>query len=270
MTAHFSTPHVVGLIGDPIAHSRSPQWHNDHYLRHRLPYVYLPLRVTAAQLRKVPLLMQLCDIDGLNVTAPHKVAVARLMGTLDRDAQLTGAVNTIRRVRQTLRGYNTDVPGFRDALQQEWQIEARGRHVAILGTGGAARAVAVCVLQDRCASLTILGRSPAKRAALVRHLQRHFPRRAIAAQPLNLPALRQALATCALLIQATSDPAKITAILKTALRNHPALAIRYYYDCCYWQPLPRSLFPPTVHVADGTSLLTAQALRSIQIWTGKR
>lgn len=267
---HCDTPHVVGIIGDPIAQSQSPTLHNALYRRLRLPWVYLPIRLRAAQLAQLPWLMRMCDIDGLNVTAPHKVAVVPYLDRLDRSAALAGAVNCIRRTGQRLIGYNTDIAGFRRALAQTWRLALHGTTVAIIGTGGAARACAVAALQDRCAQLTIIGRSATRRAALCAHLRRAFPRAPIAHAALTTPALRRALGAHTLLVQATSASARIAAHVQAALRGDAPAAIRYYFDCCYGTSAVVPRLAPAIQISDGTPMLIAQALDSIALWTGQQ
>ncbi|MFC2062806.1 shikimate dehydrogenase [Chloroflexota bacterium] len=147
---------VCGVIGDPVEHTMSPAMHNAAFASMGLDYIYLPFRVKAEELARAIDGMRGLNIKGLNVTIPHKVAVIPLLDKLDPLAENIGAVNTITNDNGVLKGSNTDAGGFMQSLLFR-EIELRERGVAILGAGGAARAISFA-LADRGANLTILNR----------------------------------------------------------------------------------------------------------------
>jgi shikimate dehydrogenase len=132
---------VVGVIGDPVDHSRSPAMHNAAFAALDLDWVYVAFPVPrgegAAAVQAVPAL----GLAGLNVTMPHKADAASACDDLAPDAAALGSVNTVVHADGTLAGHSTDGDGFLRALDDEG-MTATGRRVLVLGAGGAARAIA--------------------------------------------------------------------------------------------------------------------------------
>ena len=147
---------LCGVIGDPIEHTMSPVMHNAAFRERGIDYLYAPFRVKREELGKAIEGMRALNVKGLNVTIPHKVDVIPFLDELDPLAEKIGAVNTIVNEDGVLKGYNTDATGFLQALAEKG-IEPKGKHVVILGAGGASRAISL-ILADRGAHLTILNR----------------------------------------------------------------------------------------------------------------
>ena len=147
---------LCGVIGDPIEHTMSPAMHNAAFAKMGLDYWYVPFRVRKEELRQAIDGMRGLNIRGLNVTIPHKVTVIPFLDELDPLAEKIGAVNTIANDGGVLTGYNTDATGFLQALLERG-IEPKGKNIAILGAGGASRAISF-ILAERGAHLAILNR----------------------------------------------------------------------------------------------------------------
>ena len=147
---------LCGVIGDPVEHTMSPVMHNAAFRQLGLDYLYVPFKVKQGELAKAIEGVRALNIRGLNVTIPHKVAVIQFLDEVDNLAGRIGAVNTIVNDGGVLRGYNTDGAGFLQALLER-RIEPKGKNIAILGAGGAARAISFS-LTDRGAHLIILNR----------------------------------------------------------------------------------------------------------------
>jgi shikimate dehydrogenase len=111
------------------------------------------------------------DVLGANVTIPHKEAVAPLLDRLDATAERVGAVNTIANEGGALVGYNTDVAGFDRALRQDAGFDPKGKRAAIIGAGGAARAVALALVEAGALLTVVTGRSPRRCDKLVADLR---------------------------------------------------------------------------------------------------
>ncbi len=163
---------LVVLLGDPVAHSRSPALHNAAFAACGLDYIYVACRVASSNLADAVRGLRALHVAGANVTIPHKEAIIPLLDHLDENTQGVGAVNTIV-ARATaegevpaLWGYNTDVGGFLDGLAE--RVSAlRGTEMLVWGAGGAARAV-VYALLTACAParLTLVARRPRQAEAL--------------------------------------------------------------------------------------------------------
>jgi shikimate dehydrogenase len=155
----------VGVIGWPAAHSRSPQMHNAAFAALGLDWRYGLLRTPPDQLQVVVNRIRSGELTGANVTIPHKSAVMPWLDEIDATAQAIGAVNTIVIRDGRLIGYNTDAAGFSRALS-ETGVEVKGRACAVLGAGGAARAV-VYALKGLGARVTIYARDVSRARALI-------------------------------------------------------------------------------------------------------
>lgn len=161
------SPPFAEVIGDPIAHSKSPLIHGFW-----LDSLGLPGRYERTHVRHEDLPAFLAERRaisgwrGCNVTVPHKQTVIPLLDRLDPVAARIGAVNTIVREGETLVGYNTDAAGFLDPLAGELGRRHLFRMARVLGTGGAARAI-VAALSDAGFVVVLAGRDADKAAALL-------------------------------------------------------------------------------------------------------
>lgn len=156
------------VIGDPIAHSKSPAIHSYWLQELGLDAHYRAQHVRSEDLTDY-IMERRADPDwlGCNVTMPHKQSIIPLLDRLEIGAELVGAVNTVtRRHNGALIGSNTDVEGFLEPLKADLEQHHYFRMARILGTGGAARAIAAG-LADRGFTLVVAGRDPAKAKALL-------------------------------------------------------------------------------------------------------
>lgn len=139
----WNEPHIrLGVLGNPVAHSRSPQMMNAALVHCGLPHKYVRFQLLPNELQRALSLMRKHDFVGVNVTVPHKVAALSSMDCVEEAAQAIGAVNTVQFRHGKLRGFNTDAIGFARAIREEFEVDVRTLRVVILGTGGASRAVA--------------------------------------------------------------------------------------------------------------------------------
>jgi 3-dehydroquinate dehydratase/shikimate dehydrogenase len=156
---------VFGVVGRPVAHSLSPAMHNAGFAARGLDAVYVPFE--AADAADFVTFAEAFGVRGASVTAPFKEALAGRVARRDGAAETTGAVNTLARDNDDAwSGANTDVPGFLAPLEGE---PLGGRRVAVLGSGGAARAVVVA-LQGAGARPTLHARDRVKAESTARRL----------------------------------------------------------------------------------------------------
>ncbi len=172
---------IFGIFGYPIGHSLSPAMHNAAFLALGLPHLYLPFGVPPRRLKEAIAAMGALGIRGINVTRPHKETVIPYLDRLTEEAQKIGAVNTIEIARGKRIGHNTDGLGFLKSLS-EANIDPAGLRVILLGSGGAARAVAVSLLTRKISELIIRARS-ARGGILVAQLASLFPNIKISLHP---------------------------------------------------------------------------------------
>lgn len=158
-------PKTVGLIGWPVEHSRSSLMHNAAFAVGGLDWQYVLLPTPPDQLPAALERIRSGELAGANVTIPHKSAVMPLLDEVEPVARAIGAVNTIVPRGGRLIGRNTDVIGFTRALS-ETNVDVGGKPCAVLGAGGAARAV-VHALRGLGGRVTIYARDVAKARALI-------------------------------------------------------------------------------------------------------
>ncbi|HEY0269402.1 MAG TPA: shikimate dehydrogenase [Sphingomonas sp.] len=261
------------VIGDPIAHSRSPIIHRfwlealgiaGDYRRHHVRPDELASYIATARAEAGWL--------GCNVTVPHKQAVMPLLDVFDPRAAAIGAVNTI--VRQSdgaLRGYNTDAEGFLEPLRPMLARPHLFRMARILGAGGAARAI-VAALAEQGFTLVVAARDPAKARALLDELA---PGGAHHAVPLATFAVPTAFAfddrrgCLDLVVNATSLGMAGQPPLAFDMSHAPPGA--FVYDIVY-SPLETPLLAAArargLPVIDGLEMLIGQAATAFRLLFG--
>ena len=162
---------TCGLIGCPVEHTLSPLIHNSIAADHGDNFVYVPFHVEKDQVEASIKGAYGLNIQGLNVTVPHKSAVIPFLKEIDPLAEKIGAVNTLVRVDGGFKGYNTDMTGLRRAMKKE-AITIEGRDVILLGAGGASRAIAFLMVSEHAAHVYILNRSVDKAVAVAEEVNR--------------------------------------------------------------------------------------------------
>jgi shikimate dehydrogenase len=190
-----------GVIGNPVEHSLSPAIHNAAFQKLGLNFLYLAFRVEAIG-DAIKGLRALGNFRGASVTIPHKVAVVPFLDSIEPTARHIGAINTIVAVGGVLTGYNTDATGALRALR-EGSVALKGRRVVMLGSGGAARAIAFALGSETgIERLTILGIDGQERTALARDLQSKTGM-TVQDLPLDEGTLRKLLSAAHVLIHCT-------------------------------------------------------------------
>ncbi len=149
---------VYGIFGYPVKHSLSPLMQNTAFKELGIDAVYVPFEVRPENLKEAVDGVRALDIKGLNVTVPHKERVIEHLDYLSDDAELLGAVNTVKNENGELTGYNTDAEGFLRSLIEEG-VELKGKRALMFGAGGAARAVGYALLKGGVKFLNIVNRS---------------------------------------------------------------------------------------------------------------
>ena len=248
------------VIGQPIAHSRSPMLHGYWLRRYRIDASYEPRDVAPARLADFVAEFRREGWVGCNVTVPHKAAIVRHLDLLDETAAAAGAVNTLWWEDGLLVGGNTDASGFLANLDDRapgW--DRRPGHAVLLGAGGAARA-AIVGLRQRGFSVAIFNRSGDTAAALAAHFGA-----AVAAH--DMTELAAALAGADLLVNATSLGMSGQPALALDLAALPAHAI--VHDVVY-APLETALLRAAaarrLHTVDGLGMLLHQATPGFRRW----
>ena len=247
---------VYSVVGNPIAHSLSPQLQNAGFQARRIDAVYLPFLVR--DLRDFKMAIEPLRMKGFSVTLPHKEAILRYLDDCDGLAEAIGAVNTVSvGVGGRLYGRNTDYIGVLRALERRMPLG--GSRVLIFGAGGVARAVAFALARGG-ASVAICARRPERARALARaaggeaverrHLRSEFFDAIVNATPVGMhPAtgrspLEATELNCRLVFDTIYRP-RVTKLMQLAARRG-------------------------IESVSGVEMFVAQGTAQWEIWTGRR
>jgi shikimate dehydrogenase len=259
---------IVGVIGDPVEHSRSPQMHNSAFQEMGLDYVYIPFRVKAEELKSAIDGFKALNVVGINVTLPHKKAVLPLMDRVSEEAQLIGAVNTLVFKDGTVKGHNTDARGFLASLYEKGIDSVRGMKVVVLGAGGGARAIVTGLALESVSSITIANRTVENAVKLADDLSKKtdVQMKGIA---LDESKFSDYVSKCDLLVStitAGMDPSIKLSIDPDWLQKDCIVC-----DIVYTPPdtnLLKSAMDRGLKTVGGMGMLVHQGAISFQLWTG--
>jgi len=260
---------VFALIGDPVEGTLSPMMMNAAFRSLGLNHAYVAVRVPGKLLADAVVGLRKMDIAGLNVTIPHKVSVITLLDGLDESAALVGAVNTIKNTRGKLIGFNTDGEGALRNLESR-SVKVKGKRILLLGSGGAARAIAFSVAEAG-ADLTIANRTAARATELALTIEDKLGIKA-KPMPLNRAKIKEAVKGSDILVNTTSVGMrpKENRTLVTSDMMHGDLIV---FDIVY-KPLRTRLLREAeragAKTVEGLGMLVQQAALALEIWTGKK
>ena len=260
---------VVGVIGDPIEHSRSPQMQNAAFAKAGLDYVYVPFHVRPDDLAQAIAGFKALNVVGINVTLPHKQAVIPYLTSISREAELIGAVNTLTFLEDGIHGDNTDAPGVLRALEEDGNLSIPvGENVVVLGAGGAARAIVVAFALAGVASITIANRTTEKAIALAEEMQQ---KTGVSMHGMGLTDARvaDAVRQSALLVNTATASMDLTQPLLISVDWLQPHAI--VYDIVYTPPVTPLMRAAAEHgcqTLGGIGMLIHQGAIAFEKWTG--
>ena len=203
--AKFAPPIRLAVLGDPVAHSRSPAFQNAALRACGISTTYARIHVPADRFEKLIRSLPAAGFIGANITIPHKASALEAVDTADAYARLSGSVNTLVIDQGKLHGFNTDGPGLSRAVQDEFGVHWKDFRIAILGAGGGAgRAIAAQCAIDRCQRLILVNRTPEKCVSLAKELETFLPGGRLRIATFDTSDLAQELEHTDLIINATS------------------------------------------------------------------
>jgi len=254
---------VYCILGDERAfRTKSPAMFSEVMKKVGIRATYVPFKVMPERIGQAIQSIRVLNIAGANVTVPYKEKVVTHMDILSEGANIIGAINTIVRNGDSLKGYNTNAIGIMDALTESG-FEAEGKSALIFGTGGAAMAAAFIFNWLRTETIYITGRSELKGQKLVGRF---------GGETLQMNALADDPLPVHLIINATSvsssdeSPELSTLVGKLDLPNcELILDLNYGRTQNFWQDLARN---KGIRFMDGLAPLAYQARRTFALWTG--
>lgn len=249
---------LAAVLGDPVRHSLSPVIHNAAFGALGLDWTFVALEVTAAGLADAVRGVRALGLAGLSVTMPHKESIVGLLDEVVGDAALLGAVNCVRSSGGRLIGHNTDGVGFVEGLRSDTGRDPAGMRGVVLGTGGAARAVALALAGHGAVDVALLGRDPSRTAMVAERLGGVIR----AGTPVDLAAADLVVNASPVGMEAHPgtpvDPAGLDGgTVVVDLVYHP-IETELVRDC-------RSR---GIVAANGVAMLVHQAAAAFELWTG--
>jgi shikimate dehydrogenase len=257
----------VVLIGHPVAHSLSGAMQQAAFDHLGIDATYelwdrAPIALTEAIAE-----LRTDDFLGANVTIPHKERVVPHVDRQSEEAHVTGAVNTLTKEGKKLVGHNTDVPGFKVALDQLVGRQKMPRHAVVLGAGGGARAVVYGLIREGFQRVIVFNRHLHRAESMVKHFGRSASHMDLRAMPWHESIIEAELAKAKVLVNATSigltaDESPIPGEILT-----PDLLV---LDLIYAQTrLLRDAAAAGCATSDGEAMLLHQGAASFTLWTGQ-
>ncbi len=261
--------HRVVLIGHPVAHSFSGAMQQAAFDALGIDARYelwdrrqIELADAIAQLRGE-------DFLGANITIPHKEHVVPLVDRLTDAAQATGAVNVISREGKKLIGHNTDVLGFKTALDKLVGRQKMPRYAVVLGAGGAARAIVDALIGNGFQRVVIFNRHLHRAEALVKHFNRSAAHMDLRAMPWHESVLEAELSKTKVVINATSvGMVEGETPIPAELLLPDLMVMDLIYNPAQTQLL-KDAAAAHCSTMNGESMLLQQGAHSFELWTGK-
>jgi shikimate dehydrogenase len=274
-TDDVDPPIRLGVFGDPVAHSLSPQMQNAALRACKIETQYARFHIRANELRSALRFLRGLDFVGVNLTVPHKIAAFAQIDEADEFASHTEAVNTIRLRDRKLIASNTDGEGFLRAIRSEFSVDVRDLRVMILGAGGGTgHAIAWQCALENCERLVLVNRTLEKANALVERLRPFFagprvlgPVARLEAVPWDETALHAQLADIDLIVNATPlgmNPSDLSPAPARLLAPHHMV-----FDAVYGSSktsLLRAADEAGARGANGLSMLLHQGALSFSTW----
>lgn len=262
------------LLGQPVAHSVSPEMHNESFRYHGLDYVYLAFDVSPENFEAAVDGLITFNARGWNCTMPHKRRMFERVDKLSKEAELIGAVNTVVQENGVLTGYNTDGKGYMTAVTDAG-FDIIGKKMTLLGTGGAAASIITQAALDGVPEIDIIARKGNSWNAVEQVIDRVNSRTDCKVSMYELKdevQMRKSIDESAILINASSvgmSPNEDGCLVPDTSFFHPELIVS---DVIY-QPRKTKLLKMAESVGcstfNGMYMLLYQGAYAFELWTGK-
>jgi shikimate dehydrogenase len=257
---------LYGVIGDPIAHSMSPEIHNDAFEKLGIEAVYHHLHVVPDDLEVAVKGLKAIGFAGFNVTVPHKEAIIPFLDEVDEAALAIGAVNTVVRENGRFKGYNTDGMGFYRFLTEWITGELSHKKTLIIGAGGAARGIYFTLVKQGMKKADIANRTAGRARGLIDDCP--YSKESLA---LSIPEAEERLADYDLIIQTTS--LGMSPNISEKPINLSIIKERAYAADIIYNPLETAFLKDAAalgaYIENGLGMFVNQAALAFELWTGQ-
>jgi len=256
------------VIGDPVAHSLSPEMQNPGFEALGLGECYDKLHITA---ETFPEFVDFArkNLNGFNITVPHKQTIIPYLDSISHEAELTGSVNTVIIKSGRMHGESTDGFGLENALREAFDFNLSGGKILFIGCGGAVQATAFHFAAQGAKALYFANRTLSKANELSSKISENYPACECCCCALNDDeSLKKFIAQATVVVQGSSlglkdsDPMPI---------NPALLQDVCFYDTIYKEtPLLAAAGQAGLKTADGRTMLLHQGAKSLELWTGQK
>jgi shikimate dehydrogenase len=263
-------PKRVVLIGHPVAQSLSGALQQAALDEQGIDAVYEPLDVPLAELAERIEELRGDDYLGANITVPYKERVAPMVDRLTDEAHATGAVDTITREGSRLVGHNTDVIGFRAALDELVGRQKMPKAAVIIGAGGGARAAVYGLITASFQRVIVFNRHLHRAEALVRHFGRSAAHMELRAMPWHESVIEAELAKTKVLVNASAiADAATQSPIAAELLPAELLVLDLMYMPAETQLMKDARAAGATEVRNGDLMLVHQTAAAFDLWTGR-
>jgi shikimate dehydrogenase len=260
----------VVLIGHPVAQSLSGVLQQAAFDAAGVEARYEPLDLPLIELPDAIERLRDDEYLGANITVPYKERVVPMLDRLTEEAQATGAVDTITREGSRLVGHNTDVIGFRAALDALVGRQKMPRAAVVLGAGGGARAAVYALITEGFQRVIVFNRHLHRAEGLVRHFARHAAHMELRAMPWHESVIEAELAKTKVLINASAvADAGSASPIPAPLLPAELLVLDLLYVPAESQLLRDARAAGAAEVANGDLMLLHQTAAAFSLWTGR-
>ncbi|MDY3903064.1 shikimate dehydrogenase [Peptoniphilus sp. SGI.035] len=268
------TTRLVGLLGKPIRHSRSPHMHNSAFEFLKEDLVYLCFEIENKDLEMALNALKTFDAVGANITYPNKQEVLKYLDEIDEAAEIIGSVNTISIDDKTkkIKGYNTDGLGFIESLEKSG-IQYKGKKMVLIGVGGAGRAIAIQSAYSGVGELVIKELNKEVADEVINTIKSRIPKCNVKLLSNNEDELKEELKNADLFVNATPLGMKgnidACSISSCDIITNPNT---FVYDIVY-EPKETKFMKfakeAGCKTCNGINMMLWQGALAFKIWTGK-
>ena len=263
---------TYGLLGHNISYSLSPAMHNAAFKKLRYKAQYKIFDVVPEQLDEFLNGLLRSDINGLNVTVPYKTKAfdfVRTYGTIARDVEKFGAINTIVIKKKTLFGYNTDATGFMRSIKVDLKFDPKSKNIFIFGAGGAGSACAI-KLAESANTIFVFDIDNDKIRSFSDRFLSYYGREKLSMVERKEESIKEALMNCHLLINATPFGKNENEMLVNPAFLHNNLSV---FDLTYKPsetPIIKEARKMGLKAVNGSGMLLYQGAAAFELWTGRK
>lgn len=261
----------LGLIGFPVGHSLSPVMHQHLLEELKQPGSYQLFETPRFQLDEKVAALKADGLRGFNVTIPFKQKIVPFLNEVDTTAQLAGAVNTVLIHKRKLYGFNTDKPGFEQALQFH-NIDVAKRQALIFGAGGAARAVVLALVQSGVRKIYLSNRTMTRATKLVDDISAATGFFNFITAPLSQEAILKFMDSVDMVINTTS--LGMWPEVSATPFEFPKLQREIFVVDLIYNPLETRFLKSArnngAKIVDGLDVFIFQGIEAMQLWSGRK